>query len=100
MLNRKRLLALGICLGLVLVLAASSACIVYAAGHCCVAARHCPLCHTVALAAQTLRVLGLLLAFTVLFLLHGVLSSAHFRLQSAPCAAKRTLIAWKIRLND
>ena len=98
--NRKRLGALLLCIALVLVLAASSVCIVYAAGHCCVSVHRCPLCNTVALATHTLRVLGMLVVVIALQLMQRLITLSHCAVQSAYKATLETPVSRKTRLNN
>ncbi len=99
MLTSKRLLALLLCLGMLLVLSASSAFLVHESGHdCC--GDGCAVCesiaHTKAL-LQSFLLLGMLLAARYSFSL--LFRSCRTDIPVHGCRVP-TLVTWKIRLND
>ena len=99
MMQHKRGIALVLCVGMILALAVSSAYILHAAGHECTGES----CETCVHVAEQIALLSS-------FLLLGVLSSALGAILSAKreertmCAAGsgvcRTLVGWKVRLNN
>lgn len=97
--DHKRLIALLLCLGLLLVLAVSSAFIVLEAGHVC-CGKTCEICESVAKTEALLRGVA---AFA--FLLHiaailPAMSRADTALKAARWSAPGTLVCWKVRLNN
>ena len=97
--NRKRILALVLCVGMLFVLFASSAYIAHEADHDCTG-EHCEICENIAqmeALLQSFALLGvvLLLLFTLLSFLRT------FRVEEAlrACLAP-TLVGWKVRLNN
>ena len=97
--DRKRILALLLCLGLLTVLAVSSAFIVLEAGHVC-CGRACKTCESVAKTEALLRGMAYF-AFLSLFaaVLLPVLK-AFCALKAARRPALDTLVCWKVRLNN
>ena len=98
--NQKRLFALLLCIGLVLMLTVSSAYIVLKAGHPCCGRASCEICETVAkteavLHGMLLFALVLLPVFWTLFIPRGFSALLGMRLN-----ALSTLVRWKVRLND
>ena len=97
--DRKRLLALLLCVGLVTVLAVSSAFIVLEAGHVCCGSA-CKTCESVAKTEALLRgmacfALPLLFAAALLPVL-----KAFCALNAVRQPALDTLVCWKVRLNN
>ena len=98
MTRRKRIGALLLCVGLVLVLAVSAAFVAHEADHDC-SGEDCPICLIIANTIRLLRMPGLAAAALLsLFLLSG--SSARCRLNRPAGFFSGTLVSWKIRLND
>ena len=97
--NRKRLFALLLCVGLLMVLAVSSAFIVLEARHAC-CGRACKICDFVAKTEALLRGMACLM---VLSLFAARLLPA-LRALAARGAWRRlaldTLVCWKVRLNN
>lgn len=97
--NRKKIGALILCFGFILVLAAASAFVIHEAGHEC-SGEECPVCRMIAASLSLLRFAGL----AVLILPAGTALSRLFysRAETArrhiPFAG--TLVSWKIRIND
>jgi len=99
MTNRKRLGALLLCVGLILVLFVSSAYIAHEAGHdCC--GEDCPVCQMIAMNVHLLHLMGLamLVWLTLLFLTQ--VSHADRMQSRLVLPLSGTLVSWKIRLND
>ena len=99
MMNRKRLSALLLCIGMILALFVSSAYIAYEAGHdCC--GEDCSVCQMIELNSDVLRLIGLaVLAWLTLsaFMRAGYAG----RMQLRPILpVSGTLVSWKIRLDD
>ena len=97
--DRKRILALLLCVGLVTVLAVSSAFIVLEAGHVC-CGRACKTCESVAKTEALLRGMA---CFAFLSLFAAVLLpvlKAFCALKAARQPALDTLVCWKVRLNN
>ena len=97
--DHKRLLALLLCLGMLLVLAVSSAFIVREAGHVC-CGKACEICESVAKTEALLRGVACF-AFLALFAARLL---PVLRVCAARSAALRpvpdTLVCWKVRLNN
>ncbi len=97
--GRKRIGALLLCIGLVLVLSVSAAFIIHEAGHDCTG-EDCPICRNIAINIRLLCAAGfaalVLQAFRLLPVMRAVYGlqdrDAHF--------CPETLVRWKIRLND
>ena len=99
MMNRKRIGALLLCIGLALVLSVSAAFIAHEADHDCTG-EDCPVCLMLAVNIRLLRAIGLaLLVLPALFSLTALLS-AYGRQNSIVSFRPGTLVSWKIRLND
>ncbi len=97
--DRKRLFALLLCVGLLTMLAVSSAYIVLEAGHACCGCT-CGICDSVAKTEDLLRGMAcfaLLLLFAAVLLL--VLKTL-CALKTARQPALDTLVCWKVRLNN
>ena len=97
--NRKRVLALVFCVGMLFVLFASSAYIAHEAEHDCTG-ENCEICENIAqmeALLQSFALLGvaLLLLFTLLSFHRAFRAWAALRAYSVP-----TLVGWKVRLND
>ena len=99
MLNRKRLTALLLCVGMVLALILSSAFIAYEAGHDCVG-EACKICESVAQTEALLQSFALLGAVALTWTLLPALIAAKRQEYGARSVFAPTLISWKIRLND
>ncbi len=99
MMNRRRIIALLLCIGLVFTLVLSSAFIAREAGHDC-SGHGCPICQMIAGNVNLLRTLGL--AVLMLLALFAMLRErfAHRDQQRLCLPASDTLVSWKIRLND
>ena len=99
MTDRKRVGALLLCIGLILVLSISTAFIAHEADHdCC--GEDCPICRTIAVNISLLRTLGLaVLAVLCFFFLLSVLP-VRFKRERNNRISPGTLVSWKIRLND
>ncbi len=99
MTERKRVGALLLCIGLVLVLSVSAAFVIHEAGHDCTG-EDCPICRNIAINIRLLCTAGLaalvLLAFRLLPVVFAVYSRRDRHAHSYP----ETLVRWKIRLND
>ena len=95
----KRTGAAVLCAVLVLTMVFSSAFIIHEAGHDCTG-EDCPICHVIAASSQLLRLIGA--AFCLLAWLLGVLctGNAWAVLHTQAPSASRTLVSWKIRLNN
>ena len=97
--NHKRIRALLLCAAFVLMLFVSASYLVHEAGHHC-SDDDCPVCRTIAMTAETLRVLGILmLAFAVLSVA-AVCGYARQQRAGTAVLTRGTLVSWKIRLND
>ncbi len=99
MTGRKRLGALILCIGLILVLSVSVVFIAHEADHDC-SGEDCPVCRMVAVNIRLMRTLGL--AALVLLLFRVLLSgqSARRRPDAYVRVLPGTLVSWKIRLDD
>ena len=97
--TQKRLLALLLCAGMLVVLFASSAYIAHEADHTC-AGKHCEICENIArmeALLQSFALLGVVLHF--LFSLPAFLRA--FRAEEGLCAYYApTPVSWKVRLNN
>lgn len=95
----KRTGALLLCLGLVLVLSVSAAFIAHEADHDC-SGENCPVCLAIALNIRLLRMIGLaaLVLLSLFFLPNG--TSVRNRGDRYTHFSLRTLVTWKVRLND
>ncbi len=99
MMNHRRAAALLLCIGLIFVLAVSSAFIAHEAGHDC-SGHDCPICQMIAVSVNLLRTLGLA-ALMLLALFASLQGRFTHRDQQRLCLpASGTLVSWKIRLND
>ena len=96
---RKRIGALMLCIGLILVLSVSAAFIAHEADHdCC--GEECPVCRMIAIHIRLLRTLGL--AALVLLVFRVPLSGQAVRRRHDVSARffPGTLVSWKIRLDN
>ena len=99
MTDRKRVGALLLCIGLILVLSVSTAFIAHEADHdCC--GEDCPICRTIAVNISLLRTLGLAVLAVLCFFFLLSLRSARFTQARNNHFFPGTLVSWKIRLND
>jgi len=99
MAERKRIGALLLCIGLVLVLSVSTVFIFHEADHEC-AGEDCPICRNIAVNIRLLRTIGLAaLMLTAVFSLQAA-HAACGRQDRYACDCPETLVSWKIRLND
>ena len=97
--KQKRALALILCVGIIFVLFASSACIAHEAEHDCIG-ENCEICENIAqmkALVHFLTLLGavLLLLFTLPSFLRAFRAEERLRAYAAP-----TLVGWKVRLNN
>ena len=97
--KQKRALALILCVGMIFVLFASSACIAHEAEHHC-AGEDCEICECITWMEALLHsfaLLGaaLLLLFTLPSFLRAFRAEERLRAYAAP-----TLVGWKVRLNN
>ena len=97
--NRKRIGALLLCIGLALILSVSTALIAHEADHDCTG-EDCPICLIIAVSIRLLRTTGLALAALPVFFPFPVSNAAYGRRNEKPCFCPGTLVSWKIRLND
>ncbi len=99
MMTRKRIGALLLCIGLILVLSVSAAFLAHEAGHDC-EGEECPVCRMIAVNIGLLRAVGLaLLVFLSLFFLLPALPAGR-RQGRRTFFRPGTPVSWKIRLND
>ncbi len=97
--DRKRRIALFLCLGLVFVLFASSAYIIHEANHDCTG-EDCPVCQMIAVNLSVLRLSVIAgLASTAIRALLNLFRS-HQRAERSDFPFFGTLVSLKIRLND
>ena len=98
MTGRKRVAALLLCIGMILVCSLSTAFVIYEADHDC-AGEDCPICWNIA-TIIFLRTAGLAaLALPVCFLLR-IARVLHSQRDPYVFFCPATLVSWKIRLND
>ncbi len=99
MTGRKRISALLLCIGMVLVLSVSAAFIIHEADHDCTG-EDCPICRNIAVNIRLLCTAGLvllvLLAFRLLLAAHSEYGQGDGHARFCP----ETLVRWKIRIND
>ena len=99
MMTRKRIGALLLCIGLILVLSVSTAFLAHEASHDC-EGEECPICRMIAINIGLLRAIGLVLfVFLSLFFLLPAQSAGRRQDRDARFRSG-TLVSWKIRLND
>ena len=99
MTGRKRIGALVLCIGLVLVLSVSAAFIIHEAGHDCTG-EDCPICRNIAINIRLLCAAGLAALVLPVFRLLPVARAAYGRRDRYAYFCPETLVRWKIRLND
>ena len=99
MANRRRVSALILCVGLVLILAVSTVFIAHEADHdCC--GEDCPICRMIALTTALMRILCLIAATGLLWSVLSAASSA-FRHPVSVCLRREdTPVSRKTRIND
>lgn len=97
--NRKRVRALLLCAAFVLMLFVSASYLVHHAGHHC-SDDDCPVCRTIAVATELLRVLGILILVFTAASVAVVCRYAWHRRNRTGLPVYGTLVSWKIRLND
>ena len=99
MTGRKRIGALALCIGLIVILFVSTAFIIHEADHDC-AGEDCPICRMIAVNLRLLRTVGFAaLALSAFFFLLYIYAA--YRRQGRHAGAYAgTLVSWKIRLND
>lgn len=97
--DRKRRIALFLCLGLILALLASSVYIIHEANHDC-AGEDCPICQMIAVNLSVLRlsVISALVLTAIRALLN--LFNSHHKAEQSAFPLPGTLVSLKIRLND
>ena len=99
MLNRRRMGTLMLCIGLVLVLFVSSACLAHEAGHDCIG-EGCEICAHIAAVTELLHSLMLLgLVLLTLWALQALLRT-RCALHARAAVPSPTPIRWKVRLNN
>ncbi|MER2055531.1 MAG: hypothetical protein ABTB30_09635 [Clostridia bacterium] len=99
MTGRKRISALLLCIGLVLVLSVSAAFIIHEADHDCIG-EDCPICRNIAINIRLLRTTGLAALILPAFRLLQVAPIAYERQDRQAYFCPETLVRWKIRLNN
>ena len=99
MTERKRVGALLLCIGMILILSVSAAFILHEADHDCTG-EDCPICRNIAVRIRLLRTAALAVAALAAFglLLAALTACARWDRYVVFCPA--TLVRWKIRLND
>lgn len=95
----KRIGALLLCVGLIVVLSVSTAFIINEADHDC-ADEDCPICRNIAINIRLLRTIGLSALILMAFLLLQTVRSLYDQRDQYTHFCPRTLVSWKIRLND
>ena len=99
MAGRKRLGALLLCIGLILVLSVSTAFMIHEADHDCTG-EDCPVCRNIAIHIRLLRTIGLAALILPAFFSLPAVYTAFGRRDRYACFGPETLVSWKIRLND
>ena len=99
MTDRKRLLALLLCVGLAAVLCVSTLHIALEADHDC-RGENCPICEMIAVNVRLLRTLGLLALITLFFTVLLRARSFRFRRNVSDLITIGTPVTWKIRMNN
>ncbi len=99
MTGRKRIGALLLFIGLVLVLSVSIAFIIHEADHDCTGA-DCPICQNIAINIHLLRSTGLAVLLLPFFRRLLAVHTANGQRNQYVCFCPETLVRWKIRLND
>ncbi len=96
--NRKRILALVFCVGMLFVLFASSAYIAHEADHDCTG-EDCEICENIAKMEALLQIFALLGVVLLLFTLLSFLRALRVEEALRACLTP-TLVGWKVRLNN
>ena len=99
MTGRKRIGALLLCIGLVLILSVSTAFIIHEADHDCTG-EDCPICRNIAINIRLLCTAGLAALILLVFHLLPVVNGTYGRRNRYAYFCPETLVRWKIRLND
>lgn len=96
---QKRISAGLLCVIFILAMLLSSVFIIHEAGHDCTG-EDCPICQAIVMNSQLLRLIGV--AILVLASLLGILRTKHAWAGTLGFSlpASRTLVSWKIRLNN
>ena len=97
--DHKRLLALLLCVGLLSVLAVSSAFIVLEAGHVC-SGEACEICESMAKTKALLRGVGCFSFLSLFAARLPLMLNAYTARRAARRPALSTLVCWKVRLNN
>ena len=97
--QQKRLIAWILCIGMLLVLLVSSACIAHAAAHDCVG-EACEICQCIARTEAALHSFALLGVLLLAALAPLFLARAKGRGRGARRCALPTLVGWNVRLNN
>lgn len=97
--KQKRLIALLMCVGMLLILFVSSAYIVHEAGHDCTG-EDCPICEFIAQVERVQRGFGMVLLALLLMFLVLTICNFHRGGNRESLPASDTLVSWKIRLNN
>jgi hypothetical protein len=97
--SRKRLHALILCAGFILVLLVSSAFLIHEADHDC-SGEDCPICRTIAMTTMLMRVCCMLIAAWLFTILPAAAASARKAPEGACIAAPGTPVSLKTRMND
>ncbi len=97
--ERKRRIALFLCLGMIMVLLSSFAYIIHEADHDCTG-ENCPVCQMIAVNLSVLHLpIFTILALTAIRVLLNLFHLHKIAAQSA-FSFPDTLVSWKMRLND
>ncbi len=99
MMERKRVSALLLCIGLVLVLSVSAAFLIHEADHDC-SGEDCPICRNIAVNIRLLRAAGLAIPVLTVLLLLTAADTVFGPRRRRASFCPETLVRWKIRLND
>ncbi len=99
MTGRKRISALLLCIGMVLVLSVSAAFILHEADHDCTG-EDCPICRNIAVNIRLLCAAGLAALVLPVFRILPASRPAYGRRGRNAFFCPETLVRWKIRLND
>lgn len=95
----KRIGALLLCVGLILILSVSTAFVIHEADHDC-AGEDCPICRNIAINIRLLRTIGLAALILTAFFFLRTVRFVYDRRNQYACFCPATLVSWKIRLND
>ena len=99
MTGQKRISALLLCIGIILVLSVSAAFIIHEADHDCTG-EDCPICRNIAVNIRLLCATGLTAPVLAAFRLLPDARTAYGQRDRYACFCSETLVTWKIRLND